>query len=172
MTDGLCTPEELAWVRNLGKPRPVVERIKLRCAQCRYKWLRRFEGDPKFCPRCRSRRWKKPPLPAQRPGISSDELIYRALTTEGRIRLRLVFFVRDPLQDPVSRIRGKARFLRGTTRILEFKSRDGLFRFLRVIDDLLECVSLAGETSPVEGRLALLKAELLKSVPSSGRLNP
>lgn len=175
MTEGLCTPEELAWVRNLGKPRPPKEPYqpqRYRCLRCRHKWTRRRRGEPKLCPHCYSRNWNQPLLPAQRPAISNDELIYRALTTEGRIRLRLVLFLRDPLQDPISHIRGKARFLRGSTRVVEFKSRDSLQRFLRLIDGLLECVSLAGETRPVEERLALLRLELLKSAPSSGRSKP
>jgi hypothetical protein len=36
---------------------------KLECLRCGYKWVKKFDSDPKTCPWCRSPYWKKPLTP-------------------------------------------------------------------------------------------------------------
>jgi len=154
MTDAVCTGENL------------------RCLRCNNRWTARFARRPKVCAGCNSPYWNVPRVLARVPAFSNDELIYRALTTRGRVRVRIAFSVQDPTMDPITKRSHTRRLLTGTGRLVEFKSRESLRRFLRLIDTLLECVSLAGETSPVEQCLVLLREELLKSAPSSGRSTP
>ena len=32
---------------------------KLKCKKCNYEWLPRIETEPKECPNCKNRGWKK-----------------------------------------------------------------------------------------------------------------
>lgn len=36
---------------------------ELRCERCGYKWVKKYDHDPKTCPSCRSPYWKKPMTP-------------------------------------------------------------------------------------------------------------
>lgn len=91
--------------------------------------------------------------------FSNDELLHRAMMVDGRVRLRIVFQVQDPVADPTTGQTRLNRELRGFSQIMLFKSPDALQKFLASVNVLIQYVAESGEVPPVEEGLQLVAAK-------------
>jgi len=106
--------------------------------------------------------------------FSNDELIQRAYLADGRIRFRMSFQIGDPDPDPRCKSHKTGRLNRELLKcanIVSFRTPQALWRFLRMLDVLLEDLRLAGDVAPIEAALVDLQEKLRRSQPppSSGQ---